>query len=258
MSAQVRTQGDGREYPEETVIETKRKTQRSTSSAPDSEKIDKLGKQYLSKKIQSSATSIYNPIGQQELVHNFPREVTPKGKKFYLIPKLVPKSSSNLKIKNKNPKLILLEPYRACTSPMVPFKENNNKVKIPKSNKNNLDLNELVRHMNITKTTTTLNDNFNRKISNVGVDENSLRKERDQLESQLKFQMQVNSELKSLLVHCLGEDIQSKVSNLTEDKMKIAEHLSTNTEKIEYLAGQCEVFRSKFLASSLMVEELAK
>jgi hypothetical protein len=40
--------------------------------------------------------------------------------------------------------------------------------------------------------------------------------------------------------------------------MKIAENLSTNTEKIEYLAGQSEVWKSKFLASSLMVEELAK
>jgi hypothetical protein len=141
---------------------------------------------------------------------------------------------------------------------MIPFKESNNKVRKPKSNKNNLDLNELVRHMNISKTTT-LNSVSSRTSEAGGSDESSqLRKERDQLESQLKFQMQVNCELKGLLVHCLGEDIQSKVSNLTEDKMKIAEHLSTNTEKIEFLAGQCEVFRSKFLASSLMVEELAK
>jgi RNA polymerase-interacting CarD/CdnL/TRCF family regulator len=144
---------------------------------------------------------------------------------------------------------------------MIPFKESNNKVRKPKSNKNNLDLNELVRHMHVTKTSTTLNESFSSKQSNASVDGDEfsqLRRERDQLESQLKFQMQVNGELKGLLVHCLGEDIQSKVSNLTEDKMKIAEHLSTNTEKIEFLAGQCEVFRSKFLASSLMVEELAK
>lgn len=85
-----------------------------------------------------------------------------------------------------------------------------------------------------------------------------LKKERDYFESQLKFQTQVNAELKGLLVHCLGEDLQAKVNNLTEDKMKIAKSLSTNTEQIEHLASQSEVWRSKFLASSLMVEELAK
>lgn len=40
--------------------------------------------------------------------------------------------------------------------------------------------------------------------------------------------------------------------------MKIAKSLSTNTEQIEFLASQSEVWRSKFLASSLMVEELAR
>src|SRR5690349_12334348 len=81
-----------------------------------------------------------------------------------------------------------------------------------------------------------------------------LKRERDHFENQLKFQTQVNTELKGLLVHCLGEDLQTKVNNLTEDKMKIAKSLSTNTEQIEFLASQSEVWRSKFLASSLMVE----
>lgn len=85
-----------------------------------------------------------------------------------------------------------------------------------------------------------------------------IKKERDYFENQLQFQMKVNTELKSLLVHCLGEDLQAKVNNLTEDKMKIAKSLSGNTEKIEFLSSQSEVWRSKFLASSLMVEELAK
>lgn len=59
-------------------------------------------------------------------------------------------------------------------------------------------------------------------------------------------------------MHCLGEDLQSTFNNLTEDKMKIAKSLSTNTEQIEFLSSQSEVWRSKFLASSLMVEELAR
>ena len=85
-----------------------------------------------------------------------------------------------------------------------------------------------------------------------------LKKERDYFENQLKFQVQVNTELKNLLVAAVGEDVQSRVNVLTEDKLQMAEHLSTHTEKIEFLAGQSEVWRSKFLASSLMVEELAR
>lgn len=134
----------------------------------------------------------------------------------------------------------------------------NNKIKKPRANKNNLDLNELVRQLEITKTSA-INERAESLSGSACDDElTQLRKERDSYQSQLKFQTQVNHELKGLLVHCLGEDIQSKVSNLTEDKMKIAESLSTNTEKIEFLAGSMEVWRSKFLASSLMVEELAK
>lgn len=77
--------------------------------------------------------------------------------------------------------------------------------------------------------------------------------------------MQVNGELKNLLVAAVGEDLQTKVHLLTEDKLQLArallnsaQHLSTHQEQTEWLAGQCEVWRSKFLASSLMVEELAR
>lgn len=83
-----------------------------------------------------------------------------------------------------------------------------------------------------------------------------LRKERDYFESQLKFQVQVNTELKNLLVAAVGEDLQTRVNVLTEDKLQLARallnsahNLSTHTEQIEYLAGQSEVWRSKFLAS---------
>lgn len=122
------------------------------------------------------------------------------------------------------------------------------------NSKNNLDLNDLVKHMNMSK-------NEALKVSQKleGGDKfMDLKKERDYFENQLKFQMQVNTELKGLLVHCLGEDLQMKVNNLTEDKMKIAQSHLESSEQIELLSSQAEVWRSKFLASSLMVEELAK
>lgn len=134
-------------------------------------------------------------------------------------------------------------------NPIIPYKKNENKVKNP--SKNNLALNELVKHLSMHDMKSSSDLEGDDKLL-------ALKKERDYFENQLTFQMQVNTELKGLLVHCLGEDLQAKVNNLTEDKMKIAKSLSTNTEQIEFLSSQSEVWRSKFLASSLMVEELAK
>ena len=66
----------------------------------------------------------------------------------------------------------------------------------------------------------------------------------------------MNGELKKLLVAAVGEDLESKVHLLTEDKLQLsqallnsAQNLSTHQEQTEFLAGQCEVWRSKFLAS---------
>lgn len=68
-----------------------------------------------------------------------------------------------------------------------------------------------------------------------------------------------------MLVASMGEDLEIQVQSLNEDKKHLAnallssaQHLSTHQEQTEWLAGQCEVWRSKFLASSLMVEELAQ
>lgn len=84
----------------------------------------------------------------------------------------------------------------------------------------------------------------------------TLKEENEQLENQLKFQVQVNGELKNLLVAAVGEDMETKVHVLTEDKLHLAqallassESLSSHQEQTEWLAGQCEVWRSKFLAS---------
>lgn len=143
-----------------------------------------------------------------------------------------------------------------------------------KLNKNNLDLNVLVSQMS-----TTMSDELKKKDKTFetyhsSIDDEKakhekqiaeLKKERDYFENQFKFQTQVNSELKNLLVAAVGEDLQTRVNVLTEDKLQLArallnsaQNLSSHTEQIEFLAGQSEVWRSKFLASSLMVEELAR
>lgn len=130
--------------------------------------------------------------------------------------------------------------------------------------KNNLDLNTLVSHVANIKTnefsSMTVNDSASdtvasqQKMYEQQIAE--LKKERDSFDSQLKFQVQVNSELKNLLVAAVGEDLQTRVNVLTEDKLQLARallssahNISTHTEQIEYLANQSEVWRSKFLAS---------
>lgn len=139
------------------------------------------------------------------------------------------------------------------------------KHKPQKSKRNNLDLNVLVSQVS----SMTSNElNLNRTIDGSAEESKSSQQEpyekqlqefksqRDYFEGQLKFQVQVNSELKNLLVAAVGEDLQTKVNVLTEDKLQLARallnsahNLSTHTEQIEFLAGQCEVWRSKFLAS---------
>lgn len=130
--------------------------------------------------------------------------------------------------------------------------------------KNNLDLNTLVSHVANMKTSEFSSMDLQDVASDAAASQQKLyeqqiaelKKERDSFESQLKFQVQVNSELKNLLVAAVGEDLQTRVNVLTEDKLQLARallssahNISTHTEQIEFLANQSEVWRSKFLAS---------
>ncbi|XP_052866309.1 uncharacterized protein LOC128272524 [Anopheles cruzii] len=203
--------------------------------------------------------------------------VVPRGKVFNLVPRLVshggqpkPVSSS---LHSKEPKFVPFEPYKGAVTPIIPGKNcipgGGTRVKL--SNRNNLDLSVLVSQMStmtdkeLRPGSAALPRDDDGDKTRYEKELEKLRKERDYLQGQLKFQAQVNSELKNLLVAAVGEDLQTKVNVLTEDKLHLArkllssaENLSSHTEQIEFLAGQSEVWRSKFLASSLMVEELAR
>lgn len=148
-------------------------------------------------------------------------------------------------------------------NPIIPIKRS---AKPRINRKNNLNLSVLVSHVSSMTTNELANLNTatdeivkgtaSKQISSYETQLSELKKDRDYFEAQLKFQVQVNSELKNLLVAAVGEDLQTKVNVLTEDKLQLARallnsahNLSTHTEQIEYLAGQSEVWRSKFLAS---------
>lgn len=89
-------------------------------------------------------------------------------------------------------------------------------------------------------------------------------KEIAMLQSQLEVQLQVNSEIKRLLVASVGEDFERKVENLARDRAELAMELGGFTrrmtedyEHLDQISIQADMWRSKYLASRVMVEELA-
>ena len=251
MGCVKRTQGDGMEN----VVAQKAETKQS--------------------KCRLGDALIYHPTNLKQLSSIPP--VMPNGPIINLVPKHVASVKDEKHVlnslKSKEPKFVPYEPYKAAVNPIIPCNK-----KAKKLQRNNLNMSMAVSQVAAIKIHET-------QISSVGIQKidkdtesdwskekkaydaeiQKLKEENSQLENQLKFQAQVNGELKNLLVAAVGEDLETKVHLLTEDKLQLArallnsaQHLSTHQEQTEWLAGQCEVWRSKFLASSLMVEELAK
>lgn len=250
MGCVERTQGDGMENATADKVEIKQ---------------SRLGE-----------TLIYHPTNLKQLGSTAP--VTPIG----TIVNLVPKNVSNVKqdrrilhsLKSKEPKFVPYEPYKAAVNPIVPLEKKSKKFLRNESSMNTAIAK--VAKMKIQDTGARakdcvkenekiLEDEWNGEKKAYEAEIRKLKEENNQLETQLKFQAQVNGELKNLLVAAVGEDLETRVHLLTEDKLQLArallnsaQRLSTHQEQTEWLAGQCEVWRSKFLASSLMVEDLAR
>ncbi|XP_048504990.1 golgin-45 isoform X2 [Athalia rosae] len=255
MTCSTRTQGDGMEFVTD----------------------DKIEKKQI--KVRLGDTLIYHPMNLKQT--NSTPPVTPVGMIVNLTPKSVSQSKKEKQIlsslKSKEPKFVPYEPYKAAVNPIIPYEK-----KTKRASKNNLDINVMVSQMAMLKASETEkknqvyvnNKDYSQEIvtdpaeivrKSYETEIQKLKEENAQLESQLKFQAQVNGELKNLLVAAVGEDLETKVHLLTEDKLQLArallssaQNLNTHQEQTEWLAGQCEVWRSKFLASSLMVEELAR
>lgn len=192
------------------------------------------------------------------------------GTAIKLTPHAVNKKKKDILInlKNKEPKFVPYEPYKAAVKPIVPNdkksafihgrKHSKNLPVIFSSNKNQnkTDGDEEKRDKVDVKEEKEVEVNWEMKAKALESEIHTLKDENQQLENQLKFQVQVNGELKNLLVAAVGEDMETKVHVLTEDKLYLArallnsaKSLSTHQEQTEWLAGQCEVWRSKFLAS---------
>lgn len=164
--------------------------------------------------------------------------ILPKGKIFNLIPRLIVSNKPySLQNKNREPKFVPFEPYKGAVNPIIP----NRKPKAHKLNKNNLDLNTLVSHMSNMKTISlsSLDQDDTSELSELDKQHlkyekqlEDLRKDRDCVSAQLKSQVQVNTELKNLLVAAVGEDLQTRVNVLTEDKLQLARALLSTAENL--------------------------
>ncbi|KAJ8253233.1 hypothetical protein GJAV_G00210560 [Gymnothorax javanicus] len=93
--------------------------------------------------------------------------------------------------------------------------------------------------------------------------ERRLLQDKEGLSNQLRVQTEVNRELKKLLVASVGDDLQYHFERLAREKNQlILENetltlsLAQTTEQLERMSIQCDVWRSKFLASRVMAEEL--
>ncbi|XP_037302350.1 golgin-45-like, partial [Manduca sexta] len=203
---------------------------------------------------------------QNRRKNNDPKDTVVPGRLIQIYPSNVITSQKTKSINVKSPKFVPYEPYPGAVKPIV-----SQTVKKSKKSKNNMDINTLISQMS--QMNTNLNEYKPRpKLNSVGSKsliegeqispENeelqkkitSLMHENDSLKEQLKQQVQVNKELKTMLVASMGEDLETQVQSLNEDKKHLAnallnsaQHLSTHQEQTEWLAGQCEVWRSKFL-----------
>uniref|UniRef100_W8BLV3 Golgin-45 n=1 Tax=Ceratitis capitata TaxID=7213 RepID=W8BLV3_CERCA len=162
--------------------------------------------------------------------------VTPKGELIQMTPHLAKPATRISKHQISNvPKFIPYEPYPGATIPIVSSGVTKKELtKVEKVDKNNLDIGILVGQMSTLRTQeldeknrikTESSTALDQKLEKLTEDLRRTKEERDYFQGQFRFQTQVNSELKNLLIASVGEDLQTHVNGLTEDKLQLARAL---------------------------------
>ncbi|XP_068435747.1 golgin-45 [Clinocottus analis] len=106
-------------------------------------------------------------------------------------------------------------------------------------------------------------DDWRGQLEKLQNSERRLLQDKEGLSNQLRVQTEVNRELKKLLVASVGDDLQYHFERLSREKNHLilenealGRSLSHTAEQLERMSIQCDVWRSKFLASRVMAEEL--
>nr|ACO15190.1 Golgin-45 [Caligus clemensi] len=172
------------------------------------------------------------------------------------VPQLRVKPPRKKKPAPKEPKFVPYEPYKAAIRPILhhpsylaPLKNNNSNNNNPKPSS--------VSSKHISPSPNS-EEETKREIK-------ELQDKLEETERNLKIQLQVNSEVKKLLVASVGEDLEARVDFLTQDKARLAADLRQYANKIsrdfeekETLSVESNLWKSKFLACSLLVDDLAR
>ncbi len=81
---------------------------------------------------------------------------------------------------------------------------------------------------------------------------------------QLRKQIEVNRELKRLLVASVGNDLQLRLEQMVREKAELShnldasmQQLAESCEELDRVSIECDVWRTKYLASRVMIDELA-
>ena len=164
---------------------------------------------------------------------------------------------NNVKKKEKEPKFVPYEPYKAAVTPLT----TQPKTKL-RSTSSSTSLKTLKEECE------SLKEEFihdKQLIEAKDAEIEALKRQLAEKDKQLKIQTQVNSEVKRLLVASVGEDIEAKVDYLTQDKARLsadirqfAARISRDFEEKEHLSVESELWKSKFLACSVVIDELAR
>lgn len=179
---------------------------------------------------------------------------------------LAPSSSFR---KDKEPKFVPYEPYKASVTPLVSRPKKTKKKSLNSTSSGSIRAAseepispEVVPPHPMSpvpcSSPTYVDPNQSDVVENEILLSRIAQLERDLAESekQLKIQTQVNSEVKKLLVASVGEDIEAQVDYLTQDKARLSADIHQYTSKIsrdfeekEKLFVESNLWKSKFLAS---------
>ena len=178
-----------------------------------------------------------------------------------------PLRADGVKRQSKEPKFVPYEPYKAAVKPIVPHKKKQVRSTSIASSSNSASTG--VKTDAKVDAVSAPQPSYEDKLMSEMLQESNDRvKELEtrlaESEKQIRIQNQVNAEVKKLLVASVGEDIEAKVDYLTQDKARLAADIRQYSNKIykdfeekEKLSVESDLWKSKFLACSVIVDELA-
>jgi len=217
--------------------------------------------------MEAFETITQEPCSHVGMINDLQNLTLSTGKSTERVINIVPKVSPVVPMSKSQPdsekkaKFVPYEPYKAAVKPIVPI------IKKKKKNLNGSSISTTLSPDVSVMSDVSSNDCKWKEESNQDLwkEIEQLKLEKAAMADELKLHAQVNAELKKLLVASVGEDMEARVHFLTEDKAKLGDDIRRYVEKIavdfeqkEKLAIEADIWRSKFLASSVIIEELAK